>query len=133
MLYKPTCHRIVTLLEILVWLNRGRRKSTSLVFKDLPFLKMSFVRIGYRCFAQTSLAGLTSLQNNFCPSLYFSASGATSLFYNAGGVATDPIFGTVWLNVTSMAWSNLWAGMHPVAKIVTYSDHLRSKPVATCE
>jgi hypothetical protein len=87
MLYKPTCHRIVTFPEIPVWLNRGRRKSSSLVSKDLPFLK-----IRYRCFAQTSLAGLMSLKNNFCPSLRFSASGANSLFYNAGGVTTDPYF-----------------------------------------
>jgi len=104
MLYKPACYRIVTFLEIPAWLNRGRRKYTSLVSKDLPFLKMSFIRNGYRCFAETSLAGLMSLQNKFCPSLHFSASGANSLFYNAGGVTTDPTFRTVWLNVTSKCW-----------------------------
>jgi len=84
MLYKPTCHRIVTFQEILVWLTRGGRKSTSFVSYDLTFLKMCLIRIWYRCFAQTFLAGLMSLQNNFCPNLYFSARGTNLLSYNAG-------------------------------------------------
>ena len=54
-----------------------------------------------------------SLQNNFCTSLHFSANGANSQFYIAGGVTMGPIFQTVWLmNITSMAGSNPWAGMH---------------------
>jgi len=40
MMYKPTCHRIVTFLEILVWLNRGRRKSTC--FQRFAFFKNVF-------------------------------------------------------------------------------------------